>query len=74
LTNNFARRFVMGGIVMIRISHRYLEDKAPRRGTPFVSPNARLKEIYDAKNNFDNSGLGLARRVNRPDRFGCGAL
>jgi hypothetical protein len=37
LTSNLARRFVIGGIGIIRISDRYLENKAPRRGTLFVS-------------------------------------
>ena len=37
LTNKFARRFVIGGIVIIRMTHRYLGDKALRRETPFAS-------------------------------------
>ena len=31
--------------MIIRISHCYLEDKAPRRGTLFCLATARLKEI-----------------------------
>jgi hypothetical protein len=41
LTNNFARRFVMGGSVITRMSHRYVEVNAPRRETP-LSRNSAL--------------------------------
>lgn len=44
MTKNLARRFVIGGIVIIRMSHCYLEDKAPRRETPFASPVARFNK------------------------------
>jgi hypothetical protein len=39
LTKNFARRFVNGWIVIIRMSHRYVEDNdnAARREIFFVS-------------------------------------
>jgi hypothetical protein len=32
--SKFARRFVIGGNVITRMTHRYLEDKAPDSETP----------------------------------------
>jgi hypothetical protein len=38
-TNKFARRFVIGGNVIIRMTHRYLMNKAPDSEMPFLARN-----------------------------------
>jgi len=68
LTNNFARCFVIGGIVRIRMSNRYVGDKALTCKTP----NVLCREIYDAKNNPDHSSFGFARRFGSTGRRGRG--
>jgi len=40
LTKKFARRFVMGGIVKIRTTDRYVDAKAPSCGKPFGAPHS----------------------------------
>jgi hypothetical protein len=40
LTKKFARRFVMGGIVKIRTTDRYVRAKALSRGTSFGAPHS----------------------------------
>jgi hypothetical protein len=40
LTKKFARRFVMGGIVKIRATDRYLQAKALSCVTPFGAPHS----------------------------------
>jgi hypothetical protein len=37
LANKFARRFVIGGNVMIQMTHRYLTSNAPDSEMPFCS-------------------------------------
>jgi hypothetical protein len=39
LTKKFARRFVMGGIVKIRTTDRYVQAKARSCDTPFGAPH-----------------------------------
>jgi hypothetical protein len=74
LTNKFARRFVMGGVVLIGMTVAIYSDKALTYERPSASqPSALKKEIQDAKDNFDHSRFGLAGCVDRPDRRGRGA-
>ena len=68
MTNKFARRFVMGRIVIIRLRDRYVGDEALTCETQ----NALDREIYDAKDNPDDSRLGLAHRFGGAARHGCG--
>jgi hypothetical protein len=74
LTKKFARRFVIGGVVKIRTTDRYVQAKARSCETPFGAPHsARTREIHDAKDYPDNSRCGLARDVDHADRRGRGA-
>jgi hypothetical protein len=71
LTNKFARRFVMGNLVIIHFANRYVERKAREIRDASRLATARLqREIYNAKEDPDNFGLGPACFLGRPVRCG----
>jgi hypothetical protein len=46
VTNKFARRFVIGGNVIVRMIHSYFMNKAPDGEMPFASqPGARTRRL-----------------------------